>query len=132
LTEFSFPIIFPRVRWSVRDTVGRQKENHLIVALGLGRWNDAIYSFAVNIANFLERFAFFALKFPDGVQLRVVSSSVQSSGDNQRDCLILSPYQILVSSSSTWWSLLLVYAVCGVTIWSYIHVCKPTFWRRLL
>jgi len=36
------------------------------------------------------------------------------------------------SFSGTWWSFVLVCAVCDVTIWRHIHVSKPTFWRSLL
>jgi len=46
------------------------------------------------------------------------------------DCM--PPYQILILSSGVWWSLLLDYAVCDVTIWRDIHICKPTFWWSLL
>ena len=42
------------------------------------------------------------------------------------------PYKILVLSSGVWWSLLPDVAVCDVTVYRYIHVCKPTFWRNLL
>jgi len=34
-------------------------------------------------------------------------------------------YWAVAYGSHCYW----IYAVCNVTIWRHIHVCKPTFWR---
>jgi len=61
-------------------------------------------------------------------------SGMQRSGDARGDCLIGCPFPN--SSIEQWhtygghcyW----IYAICDVTIWRHIHICKPTFCQTLL
>jgi len=61
------------------------------------------------------------------------TSGVQRSRDARGDCLIGFPptkfwYWAVAHGGHFYWK----YAVCDVTIWRQIHICKPTFWRSLL